>query len=179
MFRLSEMAVAFAKIDEISDHATPALDKLLRNLSQRHYLPPSTREGRTDLFSIETVCALRLAERAATFGIDRVALDALLRFLQSAPHLPTRFRSRGGVHIALTRIEEALERAREGEDFSVGLSLNANGRVEPKAWFSPDDLPEDAQSILAEVAPRRVPDAVFRLDAARLIREVLAVLDVE
>ncbi|WP_429816394.1 hypothetical protein [Ensifer sp. B1-9] len=177
MFRLSEAAVAFAKIDRISDDATPALDKFLRNLSQRHYLPPSAREGRADLYSIETVCALRLAQRAAAFGIDRVALDALLRFLHSAPHLPTRFRQGDGVSIGLTRIEEAVERARAGEDFAVGLTLDAHGRVEPKAWFPPDILTDEARSILVDIAPAAGPDAAFRLDAGRLIRAVLAVLD--
>lgn len=179
MFRISEAAAAFAKLDNIDDDATPALDKLLRNLTQRHYLPPSAREGRADLYSIETVCALRLAERAATFGIDRVALDGLLRFLHSAPSLPTRFRRGDGVSIALTHIEEAVERARAGEDFTVGLMLDANGRVVPKAWFQPEELPADARAILADAARPAAPDAVFRLDAGRLIRAVLAILDAE
>lgn len=182
MFRLSEAAVAFAKIDRISDDATPALDKMLRNLTQRHYVPPSTREGRADLYSIETVCALRLAQIANAFGIERSALDSLLRFLHSAPNHPTRFRQGDGVRIALTHIEEAVERARAGEDFGVGLSLNSTGRVEPKAWFSPEDLDDDARSILdayAEVSEQHLSDAVFRLDAGRLIRDVLKALDAE
>lgn len=176
MFRLSEAATAFAKIDQISDDATPALDKLLRNLTQRHYIPPSAREGRADLYSIETICALRLAQRSAAFGIDRVDLDSLLRFLHAAPHLPTRFRRGDGVRIGLTHIEEAVERARAGEDFAIGFVMDGNGRVEPKAWFATDDQPDEAKTILADVSPPS-PDAVFRLDAGRLIRAVLAALD--
>lgn len=177
MFRLSEAAAAFAKIDDIDDDATPALDKLLRNLSQRHDFTPSAREGRADLFSIETVCALRLAERAARFGVPRHVLGDFLHFLQRAPNLPARFRQGNGVRIALTHIEEAVERARAGEDFAVGLSLSADGRVEPKAWFSPDDMTDESRAILADLPPSAASDAVFRLDAGRLIRAVLAVLD--
>ncbi|MCO7725787.1 hypothetical protein NJB93_04170 [Brucella intermedia] len=179
MFRISEAAAAFAKLNNIDDDATPALDKLLRNLTQRHYLPPSAREGRADLYSIETICALRLAERAATFGIDRVALDGLLRFLHSAPSLPTRFRRGDGVHVALTHIEEAVERARASEDFVIGLTLDENDHVVPKAWFPSEELTDDARAILANTDRPHAPDAVFSLNAGRMIRAVLAVLNAE
>jgi len=174
MFRLSEAATAFAKIDQIPDDAVPALDKFIRNLSQRHYLPPAAREGRADLYSVETVCALRLAERAAVFGIDRVSLDSLLRFLHSAPSLPTRYRQGDGFRVGLTHIEEAVERARAGEDFTVGLVLGNDGRVQPRAWFAPDEV-----FVLGSDIPATPSDAAFRLDAGRLIRAVLAVLNVK
>lgn len=178
MFRLSEAAIAFAKLNRISDEDTPALDKSLRNLTQRNYLPRSAKDGRADLYSIETLCALRLAERALAFGIDRKSVNDLLRFLQIAQPNTNRYHRRDGVKVAFSIIEEAVERARNGEDFAIGLVLNDNGRIEPKAWFLPEGMNEEARTILtADGAPPYTPDAVFRLDAGRLIRAVLAVLD--
>lgn len=177
MFRISEIAVAFAKIDGISDDHVAQLDKLLRNTTQRHYLVPATREGRADLYSLETVCVLRFAERMDAFGIQRHVLDNFLRFMQSAPTSPSRFKRGDGFNEALSRIEEAVERAQAGEDFTVGLALTGAGLL-PQVDFCRDEVDESARQILASVEPKRTPDAVLMLDAGRLIREIIASLAV-
>ena len=164
-------------IDATPEDRVPQLDKRLRNLVSRHYLPPAERQGRADLFSLPTVCALRLSERATVFGLDRVQLDDLLRFLQSAPDHPTRWREGDGFREALTRIEIALERARAGEDFAIGLSMGRDGVAVPAAWWQPEPVSPDAAAILDAMAQDRPePDAVFRLPAGRLIRKLLGAL---
>ena len=176
MYRISEIAVAFAKIDGIDDDKVPQLDKLLRNTTQRHYLSPSSREGRADLYSVETVCALRFAQRMDAFGIARHVLDDFLRFIQSAPTLPIRETKSKGFATALSHIEEAIERATNGENFKVGLTLGRNGYVMPKAWFTSEPVDDDARAILATSDQPEYPDAVLMLDAGRLIRDVLSAL---
>lgn len=178
MIRISEIAVTFAKIDGIADDNVPQLDKLLRNMTQRHYLPPSGRDGRADLYSLETTCVMRLAERMEAFGVQRHVLDNFLRFMQSAPTFPTRFKQGDGFTEALSRIEEAVERAQAGEDFTVGLELTAAGLL-PQVNFDQAEIDEDARKILASVERQRTPDAVLTLNAGRLIREIIAMLAVE
>jgi hypothetical protein len=178
MYRISEVAVAFAKIDGLPDDKVPQLDKLLRNTTQRHYLSPSARDGRADLYSIETVCALRFAARMDAFGIARHVLEDFLRFVQSAPMHSTRVKRRNGYNVTLSRIEEAVERARAGEDFKMGLALGRDGRARPKAWFLAETMDDDARAILASVEPEEDADTVLALDAGRLIRDIVAVLKV-
>ena len=45
MFTIKDAAGIFGQIDAIADGDMPALDKGLRNLSQRLYLPPADRQG--------------------------------------------------------------------------------------------------------------------------------------
>lgn len=170
MFSIRQTATAFAKIDGLADAGLPALDKALRNLTQRHYLPPAERDGRADLYAVETVCALRFAERLTRFGVDRAVLDDFLRFLQIAPTAGRTQRGDGN-NVRVSLIEEAVERAREGENFEVGLTMAADGRVRPMAWFATGGNP------LVEAYRQTHPaDAVLRLDGGRLIRDVLAAL---
>ena len=174
MYRLSQAAVAFAELDDLPDEHFPALDKGLRNLTQRHYLPPIERSGRADLYAFATISVLRLAYKATTFGLDRVQIEALTRFLQSAPLMPTRYRQRDGRREALWVIEEAIERARAGEDFRVGLVMGRDGRATPKVWWQETASP-DVAAILSANPPANA-DAHFSLDAGRLIRELVAKL---
>lgn len=176
-YRIADLTAAFSWIDATPEDRVPQLDKRLRNLASRHYLPPTERQGRADLFSLPTVCALRLAERATVFGLDRVQLDDLLRFLQSAPDHPTRWREGDGFREAMTRIEIALERARAGEDFAIGLVMGRDGLAVPTAWWKAEPVTPDAAAILDAMAhDHSEPDAVFRLPAGRLIRELLGTL---
>jgi len=160
MFRISHAAAVFAQLDDLPDDKFPILDKALRNLTQRHFIEPSDRQGRADLYSIESVVVMRLAQKAEAFGIARHLLGDFIRFLQSAPMLPTRYLKGDGVHIALTTVQEAIERAREGEDFKLGLTMGGE-RVSPRAWWE---------------GQAGHSDASLQIDAGRLIRDVLAKL---
>ena len=180
MYRLSQAAVAFAELDDLPDDQFPAFDKALRNLTQRHFLNPSVRSGRADLYSLPTISVLRLAQKAAHFGLDRAQIEALTRFLQSAPSMPQRWRQLEGRREALWHIEEAIERVREGEDFTCGMAMPANGRATPAMWWKAHGIGSESQAILdahRQLVPQREADARFVLEASRLIRDLLVKLE--
>lgn len=167
-FTITQANEAFCEIDKTQDDKRGASDKLLRNLTQRHYFPPVGRSGRADIFDLETVCALRLVQKASYFGLDRWQLEKLAHFLNGAPHTaPGRTK---------TLIREAVERASSGEVFSLSLVMYSDGRFLPKAnWGSKtpeqdariDAIFDDADVSLGDV------DCSFSLNASRLIDDVL------
>lgn len=179
MYRISQATAAFVQLDQIDDDQAPALDKSLRHLTQRQGIAPSDREGRADLYGIEAVVVMRLAHMLESFGITRHIIADFIRFLQSSDSLPNRWHEGDGHKVALTRVEEALERAREGQDFAIGLCLR-NGTIQPRVWI-PGEAESEAVKALKvagrKAAPPPADDAVLRLDAGRLIRELVATLE--
>jgi len=176
MFRISQVSAAAAKLDGISDDDFRTLDKTFRNLTQRHAIGPSARDGRADLFSLESAVVMRLAQKVDAFGLPRHLLSDFIRFLQSSPTMPSRYREGNGAKIALTTVQEAIARAKAGEDFQLGLSMSGYS-VKPKAWFPADPIPDAAKGIIAAVKaskPSPTIDAALRVEAGQLIREFLA-----
>ncbi|SIT10384.1 hypothetical protein SAMN05421759_11618 [Roseivivax lentus] len=177
MFTIKEATTCFARIDAIAEENLPALDKALRNLSQRHYLPPADRRGRADLYPLHTICALRVLQAASGILSDRWVLDTFARDMQSQPAGPARRVRLDGGERPMSPVEEAVERVREGQTFDFNLHLHRDGRL---AFFA--DWPSDdasaatvADNVFSEVKTKE-PVATFTVHASRLIAELLVEL---
>lgn len=175
MFKIYQASVAFAEIDEIPEQDFNALDKELRNITQRTSIAPRDREGRADLFDEASICVLRFVHIAKRFGFDRFQLDRLARALLSAETLPGRYLNADGVRRALSVVEEAIERVREGETFDLSLVMYRDGTFAVRAGWS-DPKSSEAEEMLAALeaaSGKRPPEAAFVLPASRLIAELL------
>lgn len=167
VFTIAQSASVFSHLDHAEREDSAATAKLLRNLTQRHYFPPVGRSGRADMYDIETICALRLVQKASIFGLDRWQIEKLTRFLNSAPRTaPNRTK---------TTISEALERAKRGEVFGLSLVMYASGRFLPEAnWKT--ETPEHDNRVDAIFNNAGISlgqeDCRFTLDASRLITDV-------
>lgn len=167
-FTIAQATEAFSELDQTDDDKRGATDKLLRNLTQRHYFPPVGRSGRADVFDTEVICALRLVQKASAFGLDRWQLEKLTHFLNGAPDTaPGRTK---------TIIREAVERASVGEAFGLSLVMYEDGRFLPETdWQTKtpnqdakiDGIFEEAGITLGNI------DCSFKLEASRLISAVL------
>jgi hypothetical protein len=175
MFTIKDATGIFARIDSVTEEELPTLDKALRNLSQRVYLPPSDRQGRADVFSLATICALRLIQIASTFGMDRWKLEALARATQNqAGGLARRIKLNGGER-PMSPVEEAIERVRAGQTFDFNIRLYRDGRLGFDADWPADNAGAAAvaDKVLAAV-PTEDADVTFTLHASRLIGEIVA-----
>lgn len=180
MHTIKEAAASFGRIDSVPEEEKAALDKALRNLTQRHYLSPADRQGRADLYSLPSVCALRLLHVASGLLSDRWVLDALARAMQNQPTGPARRVVVEGGERPMTPIEEAVARVRDGETFDFNLRLFRGNRLGFAADW-PDDDPKSAavaDRVFADAAPEE-PVATFSLHASRLIREILDDIEAE
>lgn len=179
MFKISHAANAFSALDKTPEEKFPSLDKALRNLSQRVYLPPDDREGRADLYDPASVCALRLLYKASVFGLDRMQLEDLARFLLSAPIGPGRYEAMQGAKRKLTVVQEAIERVQEGQDFDIAVVMSRDGRMALETdWSHPEEDNPELEAFRSQL-PSHHPDedARFILAASRLIRELLTALE--
>lgn len=179
MFTIRDATNAFFSLDGALPEEAVTLDKALRNLSQRLYMPPIGREGRADTYSLETICALRLLHKTSAFGLDRWQLEKLARFLQIAdPIASGRRRKASRVWQVLSPIEEALQRTRKGETFIVGVAMLRDGTAKPFTGWPKDDESVKGADFLAEANVKKLPeDACFTLPASRLIAELIAELE--
>ena len=183
MFTIREATAAFAKIDHLPEDRIPQLDKTLRNLTQRTYFPPIERDGRTDHFGLETICALRIVHKAAVFGLDRAKLETAAQFLQQPQAGQGRRVKVPGGWKVLRPIEEAIERVKAGETFSITIVMERDGsiRVRP-TWTTEVPLAAatsnaEAEEILADSGLAQPVDASFVIPASRFIADLLAELD--
>ncbi|MFW2545516.1 hypothetical protein ACN2XU_23045 [Primorskyibacter sp. 2E107] len=178
MYVIRDATNAFATLDKTPPDVVASLDKSLRNLSQRVYLPAAGREGRADAYTLEAICTLRLLHKASVFGLDRWQLEKLAQFLQVADPIGTGRREKlEGRSRLLPPIEEAMQRARAGESFSVVIAMLSDGTCKLRADWKPDEEPDAAaEEILAAFGGMLPEDARFVLPASRLISELLAEL---
>ena len=173
-YKITDAAIAFAQLDNLTaEDDRKRADKGLRHLTQRHVFPPDGRVGRADTYSRETICALRLAQKASNFGLDRWQLEQLIRFLLSPPRTtPSR---------TLNLIAEAIHRVEAGQVFGVSLVMYADGRFACEADWPSDTPEQDARvnSIFDSAGLDFGPeDCRFSLCASRLIGDVLNTLSV-
>ncbi|SLN68172.1 hypothetical protein ROG8370_03196 [Roseovarius gaetbuli] len=184
MYTIRDATEAFFALDRVPPEKGAALDKTLRNLSQRVYMPPVGRSGRADTYSLETICALRLLHKASLFGLDRWQLEKLAQYLHVADSMAgdqTEKFSGGFRH--LPPIEEAVQRVRVGEVFNIGIAMLSDGTIKPFVDWRPlgetEEIAEKGVALLAGAGLQRLPqDAAFILPASRLIGELIEVLDV-
>ena len=180
MFILKTAIEAFASIDGIDDEAKASLDKSVRNLSQRHTFTQEGYDGKAAIFSLHTICALRIVQKVSRSGLPRWQIERLVTWLQG---FPLQARSvpfeGGGGSTSLSRIEEAVDRVRNNEDFTFGISLSPNDKVIIKADWEPDEKPsEQAKQILKDYrdvtgqSETRL-EVGFVIHASKLIRDLL------
>lgn len=162
---------AFAALDATTTDHSAALDKSLRNLSQRYYLPTLGRETRADTFAAHSICALRLIHRATLFGLDRWQIEGFARWMQIEPNGPARREAVPGGFRPLARIEEACQRVKEGESFAFALIMYSDLSL----GFSVDWATANTEAAEAVFASgsQKVEDVRLSFPASRLIAEVL------
>lgn len=137
MFKINDMATA---LNQSPTDDAKLIDKALRNLSQRVYLPAESREGRADIYAAHTACALRLIVAASDFGLHRSLLDGFARWMQHRPNQPLSFDP-------IPPIQEALRRTKDGEDFNFEIHAHgADGNSYCTTWKV--DLPDAAERAL-------------------------------
>ncbi|PWE48576.1 hypothetical protein DEM26_17400 [Thioclava sp. NG1] len=171
-YTITDAATVFATLDNLTDEENrKRADKALRHLTQRHAFPPEGRAGRADTYSMETICALRLAQKASAFGLDRWQLERLIRFLLSTP------RTAPGRTLSL--IGEGIYKAEAGQVFGVSLVMYADGRFACAADWPSETPEQDArvdsifESADLDFGPE---DCRFQLCASRLISELLTAI---
>lgn len=161
MLSISEIAPIFAKLDEHQGTEVEAVDKALRNLTQRFPIAPSEKAGRAFVYDRAAVVALRLSYLAHQFGLSRILLHPYARFLsKEAP--------------------EAVRRAEAGEHFTFHVVARPIGT---DLWASWEEPAEDATLTRADAAIWRVRRngielGRFTQDAA-LVHQVLTALPQE
>ncbi|RWR12048.1 hypothetical protein [Paenirhodobacter populi] len=170
-YTLAEIAAKFARLDAVPDEHSAQYLTTLRNLTQRHHLPPTEQIGRSFIYNDAAAITIRLAQIAAEFGLPRTTIDTLSRWLTNSGN---RRRKVEGGFMGVARAEEAIERATAGETFNVYIVMHADRSVAVKADWTPD-RPKSERVINA--SPEISPEiARFSLPASRLISEILPLL---
>ncbi|MEP3441209.1 MAG: hypothetical protein ABJN72_07015 [Sulfitobacter sp.] len=172
MFTIRDATKAFFSLDGTPPEQWTGLDKALRNLSQRIYMPSDGRKGRADTYSLQTICALRLVYKASVFGLDRWQLEKFSNFLQVAePMNNARKEAFAGGHRVLPPIEEAIQRVSNAESFVFGISMLSDGTIKPFADWDTDEK-EDLSLLEGPSFVRLPEDARFTIPASRMIAEL-------
>lgn len=178
MYVIRDATNAFAKLDKTPADDVPALDKSLRNLTQRAYIQTAGRQGRAEAYPLKSICALRLMFKAFQYGLARGQVAAFSQYLQvaSVGGLMGRVEKVDGGIRPLSPIEEAIQRTREGETFDMGLAMLSDGTFKPFAGWEQEPVSPEAEELLAAIGGRLSIDARFAVPASRLIGELLAEL---
>ena len=138
------------------------LDKALRNLSQRVYLPAAQRIGRVDLYDRPGVAAFALVIALHDFDVPRHVLQAFAKWAQE-PGGPA-FAKVGNRHA--TPVEEAILRLDAGEDFTFEIVGGAFGRKIFRARWAEDEAHYAEQDSIS-------PRPTLRLPSSKLIEILL------
>jgi hypothetical protein len=162
MKTLTEISAIFADLDGTPVDETAQLDKALRNISQRHYFPADAQQGKAFKYNLESTVALRLALFTSIFGLDRITVDALNKWLRQF-ELAKRN--------STSNIAQAIQRTAKGETFSIHIEMDCSGRTWCKAdWESPSTEGSRGSNILDLMRPAV---ARFTLPCSDLIRDLL------
>ncbi|WP_112312477.1 hypothetical protein [Pseudogemmobacter bohemicus] len=175
-YTLADIAAKFARLDAIEDDTHAQFEKGLRNLVQRHFLPPTSQQGRVFLYDAAAAVTIRFAQIAAEFGLPRPTIDTLARWLSGSGE---RTKKQGSGFRGVLRSEEAIDRVEAGETFAVHIVMRADGSVTVKSDWQTDRGADDRvrnaalSAGLVNVSPEV---ARFSLPASRLIAEILPLL---
>lgn len=126
-YSIAQAVPLFVGLDKQSPNTIVSVDKALRNISQRYYLPPTATEGRVNRYSEGGVVAFRLIYLATVFGLDRILTEEYARWLHRHPVGGPRMKGEGG-EVGLPLIDEAIRRVRKGETFAFHVALLSNGQ---------------------------------------------------
>lgn len=145
------------------------LDKSLRNLSQRVYLPLAKIEGRIGIYDRPTIAAFAIIIHLTDFGLPRPTVEAFARWAQNSGGLL--FEKRGNRFA--TPAEEAVSRLDRGENFEfeiIGLPFGA------KAFRASWTRDPEMEAIMAEARPGSLRTRLV-IPASHLIRELFQSLE--
>ncbi|MEI4473334.1 hypothetical protein [Frigidibacter sp. MR17.24] len=177
---LAEIAAKFARMDGVEDDRHAPYEKALRNLVSRHFLPPTTQQGRVFLYDSAASLAIRLGQIASDFGLPRTSVDTLTRWLSASGDRKLEL-PEGGL-MGLSHAEEAIQRAKSGEAFNVHLIMRADRSVIVQQDWVSDRAVDDQRNARMRAALKSLghdagPEiARFSLPASRIITEMLPVL---
>lgn len=160
MLTLAEIAQKFAVLDALPADRMPALEKALRNLVQRHYLPPSDQKGRVFFYSDRATASIRIAFFASEFGLDRALLERLLFWMQT-----------GRDHNRGTLIDEAFARVSSGERFHFYVVMSRDGEVRCEADWSRE--PGKVTEALADYFSSKGEIGRFSIPVSEIISEIV------
>lgn len=181
MYSIRQIAEAVEKTVPV-DHLTPdqmlaveqeksdyiaGLDKALRNLSQRVYLPAAERKGRVDLYDRPTVAAFALIISLSDFDIPRHTLQAFAKWSQEPGGLA--FSMMGNRRA--TPVEEAVMRLEKGETFTFEILGATFGRKIFRARW------DDDHEFYRAMDQSRAPYPILSLPASDLIQTLFNGLD--
>lgn len=180
MYILRNATDAFTAIDGIDGEAKTALDKSIRNLSQRHAFAQKGLDGKAAIFEFHTICALRIVQKASRSGLPRWQIERLVTWLQGFPLLARSTPLKGGGgSVSLSRIEEAVERVKNGEPFTFEISVSPTDEVVITPNWKLDKEPtEKIKQILKDSRevtgqPQTKLEVTFVIHASKLIRDLL------
>jgi hypothetical protein len=140
------------------------LDKSLRNLSQRVYLPAAERKGRVDLYDRPTVAAFALIVALSDFDVPLHQLQAFAKWAQQP-----------GNNRSPSPIQEAVQRIARKENFTFEILGAAFGRKSYRARW------RENNEVYKEMDEGRSGRGMFypslTLPASDIIRSLLNGLD--
>lgn len=173
-FTLAQIAALTARLDGIDDDQHTAYEKALRNLVQRHFLPPSTQQGRIFLYDRAAAVTIRLAQIAAEFGIPRTTIDTMTRWLSGSGD---RRKHVAGGFMGVSRADEAIERVTAGETFAIHIIMRSDRAVIVKAdWQAQPHNQKVEDALLLTGRDDQQEIARFSLPASELIAALLPLL---
>jgi hypothetical protein len=170
---LAEIAAKFGRLDCVDDENQAQFATGLRNLVQRHYLPPTSQQGRVFLYDRAAALTIRLAQIAADFGIPRTSIDALCRWLNTSGERRHILPSGGAMGVS--HAVEAIQRVETNECFALHMIMTADRNIYVRADWK-RDFPRSAR---VESALRQINQgpkgeiARFTLPASDLIAQIL------
>lgn len=159
MLSITQLAPIFARLDEEQGGGdVAAVEKALRNFTQRFPIAPTGTEGRAFVYDRGAIVALRLAYLAHQFGINRILLHAYARFLS-------------------THAGEAVSRVVRGEEFAFQVVSRPIGDDVWASWEEPEIGAELSRADAAIWLMRRRGIELGRFtQSASVVRQVLSAL---
>ncbi|MFJ1291638.1 hypothetical protein ACEPPZ_06035 [Paracoccus yeei] len=115
---IKEFAALVAVADRLSPDDLPAVDKVLRNLTQRYPLPPSTLVGKAHVYEPDVLLCAYFLFVAQTAGIERPILHPWCLWL-------------------LENMPAALARVASGADVDFNIDYRGNGKLHFWCDFAP------------------------------------------
>lgn len=155
-YTIAQIVPFFVGLDKMPLDKVASVDKALRNISQRYYMPPTATEGRVNVYSEGSVVAFRLIYQATIFGLDRILTEEYARWLHRHAVGGPRVKAKGG-EAGLPLVDEAIRRVRKGETFAFHVALLMDGQTHINADWQRnpkfDGLLEDKPEIARFTAP--------------------------
>ena len=155
-YTIAQAVPFFMGLDRTPLDKVASVDKALRNISQRYYLPPAATEGRANVYSEGGVAALRLIYLATVFGLDRILTEDYARWLHRHAVGGPRVKVDGG-EAGVPLIEEAICRVRNGETFAFHVALLTDGQAHIYADWQRNPKLDGLISEKPEIARFTVP----------------------